>query len=194
MTFDTLTLPDGRRGQMLAVGMTLVAAALVWLVVISSLIGWYEARDAALAQKRALAAHMQALERQLPAIRAAVAHLAATDGAAGMLLPGSSDAIAGANLQSDLQDLAAQAGTSLSSAAMQPVRPAGALRRISVQVSVTTTHWSVLVALLRAIETAEPRMIVESISLTAARQPGTGQPNSFEADFSVTGFRAKERP
>jgi general secretion pathway protein M len=194
MTFETLTLPDGRRGQAMAMGLTLIAAALIWLVVISSLIGWYQARDTALDQKRALAGHMQALERQLPGLRAMVAHLAAADGAAGMLLPGNSDAIAGANLQSDLQDLAARSGTSLSSAAMQPVRAAGALRRISMQVSVTTTHWSVLVALLRAIETAEPRMIVDSISLTASRQPGTGLPASLQADLSVTGFRAEDSP
>ena len=194
MTFETLALPDGRRGQALAMGITLIAAALIWLVVISSLIGWYEARDAMLAQKRALAAHMQALERQLPALGATAAHLAAADGAAGMLLPGTSDAIAGASLQSDLQDLAAQAGTSLNSAAMQPAHAVGPLRRISVQVSVTTTHWSVLVALLRSIETAEPRMIVESINLTTARQPGLGEPTSIQADVSVTGFRAEGRP
>jgi hypothetical protein len=63
-----------------------------------------------------------------------------------------------------------------------------------VQVSVTTTHWSVLVAFLRAIETAEPRMIVDSISLTTSREPGIGQPTSVQADLSVTGFRAGDSP
>lgn len=192
MTFDTLTLPDGRRGQVLALGITLIAAGLIWLAVISPLIGWYEARAALLAQKCALAAHMQAMERQLPAIRATVARLGAADGTAGILLPGHSDAIAGANLQSALQDLAAQAGTSLNSAAMQPTRAMGRLRRISVQVSVTTPHWPVLVALLRSIEMAEPRMIVDSLSLTTAREPGLGQPSSIQADLSVSAFRAED--
>jgi general secretion pathway protein M len=194
MTFDTLTLPDGRRGQALALGITLIAAGLLWLVVISSLVGWYEARNTVLAQKRALAAHMLALERQVPALRSTVAHLGAGDGTAAMLVAGKSDAIAGANLQSALQDLAARAGTSLDSVAMEPARAAGALRRISVQVSVTVKHWSVLVAMLRTIETAAPRMIVDSISLTTSRQPGMGQPTSIQADISVTGFRAEDNP
>ena len=192
MTFDTLTLPDGRRGQALALGITLIAALLAWVTVISSLIGWYEARNSELDQKRALGAHMQALERELPAIRATVAHLGMEDGGAAMLLPGRSDAIAGANLQSALQDLAARAGTSLDSVAMEPARASGGLRRIAVEVTVTAKHWSVLVALLRTIETAEPRMIVDSISLTTSRQPGIGEPTAIQADLSVTGFRAED--
>jgi general secretion pathway protein M len=194
MTVDGLTLPDGRRGQALALGIALIAAGGLWVTVVSSLIGWYEARNAVLAQKLALAAHMQALERQLPAIRSTVAHIGAEDGAAAMLLPGKSDAIAGANLQSALQALAVRAGTSLDSVAMEPAHAAGALRRISVEVSVTAKHWSVLVALLRSIETGEPRMIVGSINLTTSRQTGLGPPTAIQADLSVTGFRAEDDP
>ncbi len=109
------------------------------------------------------------------------------------MLAGGSDAIAGANLQSALQDLATQAGTSLDSAAMLPATPAGALRRICMQVSVTAT-WPVLVALLQAIGNATPRMIVDSISLNNAGLPGSGQSSQIQANFSVTGFRAGDAP
>ncbi len=88
-----------------------------------------------------------------------------------MLLAGTSDAIAGANLQSALQLLAAEAGTSLDSVGMQPAKSVQALRLITAQVSLTAP-WPVLVAFLRAVETAQPRMIVDSISLNTAQRPG----------------------
>jgi general secretion pathway protein M len=166
---------------------------LTWLAIVSPLVGWYQARDAALAQKQALAAHMQAVEQQLPGLRRAVVHLGADDGTARMLLSGASDAIAGANLQSALQALAAQAGTSLDSIGMQPATSLQALRLITAQVTLTA-RWTMLVAFLRAVETAQPRMIVDSISLNTASIPGSGQPSTLQATLSVTGFRAEGRP
>jgi general secretion pathway protein M len=193
MTSATLHLPDGRRGQVVALGVTAGLALLIWLAVVSPLIGWYQARDSALAQKRTLAAHMQAVERQLPGLRRAVAQLGADDGTARMLLAGASDAIAGANLQSALQALAAQAGTSLDSIGMQPAKSLHALRLVTAQVTLTA-RWTMLVAFLRAVETAQPRMIVDSISLNTASIPGSGQPSTLQATLSVTGFRAEGRP
>ncbi|HTH99927.1 MAG TPA: type II secretion system protein GspM [Acidisoma sp.] len=193
MTSATLHLPDGRRGQVVALGVTAGLALLIWLAVVSPLIGWYQARDSALAQKRTLAAHMQAVEQQLPGLRRAVAQLGADDGTARMLLAGASDAIAGANLQSALQALAAQAGTSLDSIGMQPAKSLHALRLVTAQVTLTA-RWTMLVAFLRAVETAQPRMIVDSISLNTASIPGSGQPSTLQATLSVTGFRAEGRP
>jgi general secretion pathway protein M len=193
MTTATLHLPDGRRGQVVALGVTAGLALLIWLAVVSPLIGWYQARDSALAQKRTLAAHMQAVEQQLPGLRRAVAQLGADDGTARMLLAGASDAIAGANLQSALQALAAQAGTSLDSIGMQPAKSLHALRLVTAQVTLTA-RWTMLIAFLRAVETAQPRMIVDSISLNTASIPGSGQPSTLQATLSVTGFRAEGRP
>jgi len=193
MTAAALHLPDGRRGQMMAVAVTVLLVVLTWLAIVSPLVGWYQARDAALAQKQALAAHMQAVEQQLPGLRRAVVHLGADDGTARMLLSGASDAIAGANLQSALQALAAQAGTSLDSIGMQPATSLQALRLITAQVTLTA-RWTMLVAFLRAVEIAQPRMIVDSISLNTASIPGSGQPSTLQATLSVTGFRAEGRP
>lgn len=188
-----LHLPDGRRGQILALGVMAGILLLTWLAILSPLIGWYQARDAALAQKQALAAHMEAVERQLPGLRRAVAHLGADDGTAAMLLAGESDAIAGANLQSALQGLAAQVGTSLDSIGMQPAMSRHALRLITAQVTLTA-RWTMLIRFLRAVETAQPRMIVDNISLNIASIPGSGQPSTLQATLSVTGFRAEGGP
>ena len=42
MMAGTLTLPDGRRGQTLAIALTLVAAAVFWVAAVAPLIGWYQ--------------------------------------------------------------------------------------------------------------------------------------------------------
>lgn len=182
-----LALPDGRRGQALAAAIGLLGVLLLWQVTAAPLLGWYAARQDELAQQRQLAAHMQALGREIPALRNAVAAAGLQSSDSQVLLSGNSDVIAGANLQTALQGLAAQAGTSLSSAALQPAQPAGALRRISMQVSVSAS-WPVLIALLQSIGTAEPRMIVEALNITVAS--GTDQAAPVQASFTVTGLRA----
>lgn len=188
MMLGSFTLPDGKRGQALAVALTFMAAALLWMSVAAPLIGWYEARADELAQQQQLAAHLAALGRQIPALRQAVNAAGLQSADDQVLLAGDSDVIAGANLQTALQDLAAQAGTSLDSAALQPAQADGAVRRISMQVSVTAT-WPVLIALWEAIGTARPRMIVDQLSLST-NTPGGNQDQQVQASFSVTGFRA----
>jgi general secretion pathway protein M len=188
MISTSLTLPEGKAGQALALAIPLLAAALLWLAVLSPLLSWYEERDAWLAQQREIAAHMAALGQEIPALRQAVTtadQLAAGDQ---VLVSGNTDAIAGANLQSALQNLATQAGTSLGSTDALPVQPVGALRRIGLQVSVTAT-WPQLIALLEAIDTAQPRMIVDVLSITSMEQPGAAQDAPLQVSFSVTGFR-----
>jgi general secretion pathway protein M len=184
---QALALPDGRRGQMLAVGITLIAVALVWCAVLSPVLGWYATREATLEEQRQLAVHMQALGRDIPALRQAVSEAGLQSADDQVLLPGGTDVIAGANLQSALQGLAAQAGTSLDSAALQPAQPAGGLQRISMQVSVTAS-WPVLMALFEAIGTARPRMIIDTLSLSTS--DGTDPDQPVQASFTVTGFRA----
>jgi general secretion pathway protein M len=184
----SLMLPDGRRGQALALALTIIAATLLWLCTAAPLLGWYEARADRLSQQQQLAARMEILSQEIPALRQAV-------GAAGLqsdddqvLLAGSTDVIAGANLQSVLQTLASQAGTSLDSSALVPAQQDGALRRISMQVSITAT-WPVLIAFLEAIGTARPRMIVDQISLANTLSSAPSQETPLQADFSVTAFR-----
>jgi general secretion pathway protein M len=188
MMAGSLTLPEGRQGQALAAAMTLLAFALLWFAAIGPLLGWYQSRAALLTQQQAIAAHMAALGQEIPSLRAAVRAAGPQSAAEQMLLPGATDAIAGANLQSALQSLATQAGTSLDSVEMTPVQTVGALRQISVQVSVTAP-WPVLITLFEAIGTARPRMIVGQLSLLNAGQHDSGiQP--VQANFSVSGFAA----
>lgn len=187
MNLPSLSLPDGRRGQMLALGIGLAGLLLLWLALLGPLWGWYRMRSQELAQQHALASHMQALSQEIPALRAALAAQGPAQGS-GLLLSGSSDAIAGANLQSELQDLAGQSGASLDSVALAPVEASGSLRKIGLQVSLTTS-WPALIHFLGAIETASPRMVVGGLNLSNAGPPGLNGEPPIQASFTVSAFR-----
>jgi general secretion pathway protein M len=188
MMAGPLTLPEGRNGQLTAIGMTLAGMLILWFVIAAPIIGWYQARAAELAQQQQIAARMTALGQEIPALRRAVQAAGLQDASAQLLLPGNSDAVAGANLQTALQTLASNAGTSLDSSELVPAQSIGALRQIGMQVSVTAP-WPVLIALLQAIGTAHPRMIVNALSLDSSADSG-GQNPPIAASFTVTAFRA----
>lgn len=189
MMLGSFTLPDGRRGQMLALALAVVAAAVIWAAAVAPVIGLYESRADTLAQQRDTAARMVALRQEIPALRHAVKAAGLQSADDQLLLPGGTDAIAGANLQTTLQNLATQAGTSLDSAQLLPVQAAGNLRNIGMQVSVTAP-WPVLIGLLQAIGTAQPRMIIGDFRVSAVSQGNTGLNPPMQATFSVSGFRA----
>jgi general secretion pathway protein M len=193
MTSGTLTLPEGRAGQALAIAVTIIVAAAIWLGVVMPLLGWYAGQSDALATAQLEAAHLQALQASLPELRRRIAETAIQSSAAEVLLQGGSDAIAGANLQAALNTLATQAGASLDSTESVPAEASGGLRRIGVAVSLTAT-WPTLVAFLTAIDLASPRMIVSDLTVSADSEPDSRQDVSLQASFMVAAFRAGAGP
>jgi general secretion pathway protein M len=193
MSARSLTLPEGRTGQALAVAAAIAALAVIWVGLLAPVLDWYAGRSDALAAARLEAAHLQALQASLPALRRAIADGATRSPAAAILLPGDSDAIAGANLQAALNNLATQSGTSLDSAESVPAEASGGLRRIGVAVSLTAT-WPALVAFLTAIDSASPRMIIGDLTVSADSQPDVRQDVSLQASFTVAAFRAGTAP
>jgi general secretion pathway protein M len=186
-------LPEGRQGQILAVGIGVVMLAVLWLGAVSPLLDDFGARADALAASQLELAHMQGLQASLPALRARLAASAALPASDAVLLAGNSDAIAGANLQAQLSTLATQAGTSLDSAESISAVQVGGLRRIGVTVSVTAT-WPVLTAFLTAIDTAQPRMIVDNLTVSSDSQPDPRSEPTLQASFDVAAFRAGGGP
>lgn len=188
-----LPLPEGRLGQALAACGALVVASAIWLGVLAPAFSWYGGQADALAASRLELAHMQALQASLPALRRAVAQSADQSAGTDILLSGDTDAIAGANLQSTLNDLATQTGTSLDSAESAGAAQIGGLRRIDVSVSLTAT-WPVLIAYLAAIDAARPRMMVDDLSVNTNSAPDIHQDVTLQANFTVSAFRAGAGP
>jgi hypothetical protein len=177
------SLPEGRRGQALAVAIAVLAVALLWIGIASPLIGWYADRADNLLRQSMLERRMAALVATLPALRRQ-ASAAPADAAArpDLLLQADSDATAGAALQQRIQDMAASETL--------PTQQAGALRRIALRVT-ATTPWAPLVHLLQAIEQANPAMSIDDLQLHATLDLARPNDLPIGASFAIAAFRAE---
>jgi general secretion pathway protein M len=179
-------LPEGRRGRILAVVLTLTVLAALWFGVAQPLIDWHAEQAEELESRGALATRMAALVETLPALRQ---EAGAARPAPVALLEGGTDAIAGAAMQGAVQALARTAGASLASIETLPAEPRGAWRRIGLRVSLTAS-WPVLVELMRAIEQGSPGMLIDELQMRGppvqARSPGA----PVQASFTILAFRA----
>src|SRR5690348_6205985 len=105
-------LPEGVRGRALAVALTVTVLAAIWVGSIQPLIDWYAARGTALEERQMLLQRMTAVAATLPELQ----RLSSGEHAQGAaVLEGATDAVAGAALQSQVQQLAAAAGAELNS-------------------------------------------------------------------------------
>lgn len=187
-------LPSGRRGQALAVGLTVVVLASIWVGVASPLLAWYDGRAQKLADQRLVAARMEAIVRTVPQLlHAAATAQAATSPSHTLSLEAPSDAVAGARLQQRMQDLAATAGLTLSSVETLPAEQQGAYRRISLRAT-CAAPWPKLIGLLRSLEESSPRMLIDDLDLGAS--PDLVHPNgiAINANFTVIAFRPGTAP
>ena len=193
MAVSPASLPDGPRGRALALGVLAVLLAVLWTGVVSPLLDLRAARQETLAERRALLGRMTALAASVPALRHAAAAVHTAGPAPQALIAGASDAIASATLQERLQAMAGATDASLASVEALPGEQAGALRRIGLRVTLSTT-WPVLIRLLGAIEAAAPRMLIDDLQVEGSVIPVRTGEQRMEARFNVYAFRAGREP
>ncbi len=186
------TLPTGRPGRFLALGVASLLLLALWEAVGSPLAGLYRDRARALAERRAVAVHMATVAAQLPALRRAAAAAGGARTGPVALIQGGSDAIAAAALQEQVQQMATGLGAALSSSESLPPtqetgQGAGGYRRVGVRIAVTAPY-DVMVRLLAAIEQASPSMLVDDLQLHGSRIQ-LQQNAPIEGSLTVLAFR-----
>ena len=187
-------LPTGRRGQLLAVGLTVICIAALWVAMVSPLLSWYETRAQELDDRRLVAARMTRIAQSVPdLLRQAAALRAAAPAGRDLALEAPSDAVAGARLQQRMQDLASAAGITLSSIETLPAQQQGGYRRISLRVTCSASL-PVLVGLLQKLEVSSPKMLIDDLDLDAS--PDLNRPDGIAigANFTVIAFRPGNAP
>lgn len=190
MTADTWL--TGRRGQALAVGVGLLALALVWFGVVDPARSWFGDRSALLEQRQALLQRMQQVAGTLPALRAASKAKPDQSGtAAAIMLPGTSDAVAAADLQERIQKMAAAAGASLTAVETLPPAPAGLWHKVSLRISLNAP-WPVLMQLMRAIEQSPTRILIDDVHFHSATIVSRPTVLPVQASMVLYGFRAQD--
>jgi len=149
-------------------------------------VDWYDGRGAELTLLRERIAREKALIETLPALKQAAAQASQTPSRA--VLTGSTDAIAGAALQEQVQAMATAANVQLTSIETLPAEQVGAYRRIGVRVEMNALL-PVLTALLKSIEEAEPSMLVDDVHLVGTPVPAANVALPLDSSFTVYAFR-----
>lgn len=177
----------GRRGQALAVALLVLAIATIWFGVISPVLAWYGDRADGLARRSAYLQHMQALEAELPALRAAAARPRAR--AETTMLSGATDPVAAADLQERLQAMAASAGASLTAVeTLPPSDSGGRWHKITLRISLTAP-WPVLMQLVSQIEQSPTRILIDDVHFHSAAVVNRPAVLPIQASMVVYGFR-----
>jgi hypothetical protein len=183
-------LPTGRLGQILALGVTLLALALVWLTVAMPLLQWHGDRAEALVQRAALLQRMEYLVAMRPGLQQQAAAAAASGAGEATLLEGDSDSTASAAMQETLQALFLQTGIQLNSVETLPGDAVDTYRRIRLRVTFNAS-WPVLMALLKDIEFATPALLIDELQVEPALHRISTAPGTFDITCSIFGFRSE---
>jgi general secretion pathway protein M len=181
-------MPTGYRGRLLALLLLLVVLGGVYFVVAAPLLELYAGREAIVENKRMLVPRLKAAAAELPELRAQIAQLRATAGAHKVTLDGSSDAIAAANLQSRIAELAASVGVTIGSTESLPVEVRGGYRRIGLRYTLSGPYES-LVKLIAKLEAATPPLVIDTLHIHGVlRRPGAPSASALDAGLDVYGF------
>ena len=180
------TLPTGRTGQLLALAILCLVLGGVYLLLVSPILDLYSQREATLADRRMLAPRLSVAAAELPELRARLAELQAS---ATTALDGASDAIAAANLQSRIEELAKSAGVTISSTEGLAGENRGAYRRVGLRLAISG-EYEAIIKLLAAIETAAPPLVLSNVQFHGVLRPtAQSQTSRLDAGVEVYGFR-----
>jgi general secretion pathway protein M len=171
-----------------------VALGGVYLLVARPLLDLYAERQTLLENRRVLLPRLKAAAAELPALRARAAELRTAAGTRKVTLEGASDAIASANLQSHIEELATSLGATIGSTESLPAEVRSGYRRIGLRY-VLSGPYETLVKLLARLETATPPLVIDNLHIHGVlRRPGTPAAGGLDAGLDVYGFRSNENP
>jgi len=186
-------MPTGRRGQLLALSLLLVALGGVYLLIVSPLLGLYAERAAVLENRRMLVPRLRAAADELPFLRARVEQLRAAAGTRKITLEGATDAIASATLQSRIEELASSAGATIGSTESLPAEARSGYRRIGLRY-VLSGSYETLVKFLARLESATPPVVIDNLHIHGVlRRPGTPAAAGLDAGLDVYAYRDGEK-
>lgn len=182
----------GRRGRALAAGIGVLASALAWFGLVDPAWSWFRDRDALVEQRQALLHRMRGVAATLPALEAASANKPGqADANAAIMLPGATDAVAAADLQEQVQKMAAAAGASLTAVETLPVTPSGKWHKVALRISLNAP-WPVLMDLLRSIEQSPARVLIDDVHFHSAAVVSHPTALPIQASMVLYGFRQAE--
>ena len=186
-------MPTGWQGRAVAMLILLLALGSVYAGIAAPLLGLYNGRASELEDRQRLSARLAAAAGRLPSLHRRIDELrSAKDESQGQLV-GASDALAAANLQSDIEELAAAAGIAIASSEGLPLEMRVGFRRIGIRLAVRAPY-ETLLKFLAAIETTSPSLIVDNLHISGVLTQTAGTDLALDAGLEVYGFRIGAEP
>lgn len=182
-------LPTGPRGRVLATALLLGALTAAYFCVAAPLLEVYAAHESLLEDRQVLASRLAAAAQRMPALRERVSVLRARASESRLGLDGASDAIAAADLQSRVEELATSIGAGIDSSEGLPPETRDAFRRIGIRLAITGPY-ETLVNFFAALETAPPPLVVDNVRITGGlTRASAAGPVPLSASLEIYGFR-----
>ena len=188
----TETWLAGRPGQALAVVIGLLAVAVIWFGAVDPVWSWFDDRTLLLEQRQALLRRTQEVAATLPRLRSASEATAGHgENPRTIMLPGTNDAVAAADLQERVQKMAVAAGASLTAVETLPVTPLGRLHKVSLRINLNAP-WSVLMDFVHAIRQSPTPILIDDVHFHSATVAAHPTVIPIEASMILYGFRPPE--
>jgi general secretion pathway protein M len=172
--------------------LALLALSAAYLLVAAPLVDLYTERQSVLENRRMLLPRLKAAADELPELRARAAALHAAANARKVTLEGATDAVASANLQGRIEELASSVGAMIGSTESLPAEARGGYRRIGLRY-VLSGPYETLVKLLARLEAATPPLVIDNLHIHGVlRRPNAQTASGLDAGLDVYGFRSND--
>lgn len=187
-----IRLPSGGLGRALAVSLLCALIVLVYVALVMPLIDLYRGGEATLADRQLLLPKLDRLAAEVPGLRTRLATLQTAGAGKEVTLDGASDALASANLQSRLEQLAGTNGVTIASTEAIAAEERGPYRRIGLRVAVNG-NYAAIVKLLAAVQEAAPPLILANLQIHGLFRAVAVRTNyPLETRFEVFGLRVAD--
>lgn len=187
-----LYLPTGMLGRVLALSILGALIGLAYLGTVSPLIDLYRTGETTLTERQLLVPRLARVAAEVPMLRARLAELQATGTTHDVALDGASDALASANLQSRIEQLATANGVTITSTEAIPAEDRGPYRRIGLRLTLGGKY-EAIVKLLAAVEEAQPPIVVGNLQMHGLFRAIEVRTNhALDTRFEVYGFRIND--
>lgn len=182
-------LPEGNKGKAAALAILAVVVASLYFAVLSPVLAFYDNNAQRLEERHELLRRYQNAVNDLPRLRSVAKQRTQPDNTAD-LLPGASDSIAAAALQSTLKDLIEDEGAKITSATMLAPAVEDNFRRVGVRIAFSG-DLQLLTTVLLGIQVAHPALFVGNLDLRVAGDSDNEASPNLTIALDVSGYRAR---
>ena len=178
-----LSLPKwvSRAGALaiLAILIWMVGALAVWPVVDS-----YRTTDDQLRETAEHLARFESMSKSYPKLRAQMEKLSKQHAASGIYLAGTTDALAAAELQEDVNATIERSGGKLRSIQILPVAKDGDFRKVTVRVQMTA-KLAAFSRILHSLESAKPFLFIDNLDVKNRRARRTVKEQNNDPELVI---------